>query len=64
MEQNDFTQGNDSIRLVATDLDGTLLDNPKIVPREFIDWVLRHPEICVVIASGRQYFNLQRKSVV
>lgn len=48
------------IRLVATDMDGTLLDDPEKIPEDFTEWVLRHPEIQVVIASGRQYFNLQK----
>lgn len=49
---------NMSIRLVATDMDGTLLDSNKNKPADFNDWVINHPEIKVVIASGRQYFTL------
>lgn len=48
------------IRLVATDLDGTLLDDPKAAPPDFIEWVRKHPDICVVIASGRQYYNMRK----
>lgn len=60
MERELFSEKGQGIQLVATDLDGTLLDNPEKVPREFVDWVLRHPEIQVAIASGRQYFNLRK----
>lgn len=49
-----------SIKLVATDMDGTLLDDPRVVPQEFIEWVRKHPELCVVIASGRQYYNMRK----
>ena len=44
-----------TIKLVATDLDGTLLNSKKEVPTDFKKWVLDHPEIKTVIASGRQY---------
>lgn len=46
------------IRLVATDMDGTLLNSKKELPAGFIPWVLGHPEVKVVIASGRQYYTL------
>lgn len=48
------------IKLVATDMDGTLLDDPRVVPQDFVEWVGRHPELHVVIASGRQYYNMQK----
>lgn len=48
------------IKLVATDMDGTLLDSNKKMPRDFKPWVLSHPEILTVIASGRQYYALKR----
>lgn len=48
------------IRLVATDMDGTLLDSQKRLPPEFIPWVKSHPGIKTVIASGRQYFTLEK----
>lgn len=48
-----------SIRLVATDMDGTLLDSKKQKPADFIPWVKAHPQIRTVIASGRQYFTLR-----
>ena len=44
-------------RLIATDLDGTLLNSRKEVPAEFEEWVCAHPDIKTVIASGRQYYN-------
>lgn len=46
------------IKLVATDMDGTLLNSQKELPPDFTAWVERHPEIRVVIASGRQYHTL------
>lgn len=52
--------GKGNIRLVATDLDGTLLNSGKKVPERFEDWVCGHPEIKVVIASGRQYYNIRK----
>lgn len=48
------------IRLVATDMDGTLLNSRKEIPGDFIPWVKNHPQIQTVIASGRQYFTLHR----
>ena len=47
-----------TIRLVATDLDGTLLNSEKQPPADFEDWVLAHPQVKVVLSSGRQYYNL------
>ncbi len=48
------------IKLLAVDMDGTLLDDEKKKPKEFIPWVVSHPEVRVVIASGRQYETLRR----
>lgn len=48
------------IKLIATDMDGTLLDSNKILPADFKSWVLSHKNIKVVIASGRQYYALLR----
>lgn len=48
------------IKLVALDMDGTLLDSQKRLPADFKDWVIRHPGIKTVIASGRQYYALLR----
>lgn len=39
------------IKLVVTDLDGTLLNSRKEVPAGFEDWVCEHPEIKTVIAK-------------
>jgi len=44
-------------------MDGTLLDSKKRLPKDFYGWVLSHPEIKTVIASGRQYFALERDFV-
>ncbi|MBQ6985849.1 MAG: HAD hydrolase family protein, partial [Oscillibacter sp.] len=46
------------IRLVATDMDGTLLNSRKELPPDFEAWVVSHPGIRVAIASGRQYYTL------
>lgn len=48
------------IKLIATDLDGTLLNSNKEVPAGFCEWVQEHKEIKTVIASGRQYYNIRR----
>ena len=48
------------IKLVATDLDGTLLNSKKELPEDFREWVLGHREIKMVIASGRQYYNIKK----
>lgn len=49
-----------AIRMVALDMDGTLLTGRKELPPDFIPWVCNHPEIRIVLASGRQYFTLRR----
>ena len=41
------------IKLVALDVDGTLLDSKKRAPADFADWVREHKEIRTVLASGR-----------
>ncbi len=48
------------IKLVATDMDGTLLNSKKEVPGDFAEWVRCHPDIKTVIASGRQYYTLEK----
>lgn len=46
------------LKLVALDMDGTLLDSQKRLPPDFIPWVEHHPDIKTIIASGRQYHTL------
>lgn len=48
-----------TIKLIAIDMDGTLLDSKKHVPPDFEQWVLNHKNIKVVAASGRQYYTLR-----
>lgn len=50
----------EKIKLVATDMDGTLLNSQKKLPSDFKPWVLSHPNILTIIASGRQYYALER----
>lgn len=50
---------NKNVKLVAVDMDGTLLDSEKNAPADFEEWVLSHPEIQTVLASGRQYATLK-----
>lgn len=45
-------------KIIALDLDGTLLDSRKEYPAEFPDWVRSHPETAFVLASGRQIYAL------
>ncbi len=58
MEKKDDWRG--AVRFVATDMDGTLLDSEKRVPSDFRNWVESHPNIKTAIASGRQYYALER----
>ena len=46
------------IKLVAADMDGTLLNSRKELPPDFEAWVTSHPQIRTAIASGRQYYTL------
>lgn len=48
------------IKLVITDMDGTLLNDKKEVPVEIYDLILKLKErgVTFAAASGRQYFNL------
>lgn len=50
---------NMNIKLVAFDMDGTLLDDNKNLPPEFVPWVKAHNNIKIVAASGRQYYTLR-----
>lgn len=47
------------IKLVALDMDGTLLDSRQRIPEDFSAWVKSHDEIQTVVASGRQYQTLR-----
>jgi len=49
------------IKLIALDMDGTLLDSNKKEPADFASWVIAHPDIQVVISSGRQYYTLEEQ---
>lgn len=48
------------VKLIATDMDGTLLDGKGKLPKEFYDIFssLQRKEIIFCVASGRQYFTL------
>lgn len=50
-----------SIRLIATDLDGTLLDERKTIPEENLQALERCAEkgVHIVFASGRSYANIR-----
>ena len=50
-----------TIKLIITDLDGTLLDGDEKVPCPFFHQIdqLKEQGIIVAIASGRQYFNIK-----
>ena len=50
------------IKLIATDMDGTLLDSEKRMPRDIVRVVhdLRARGVRMIIASGRQYATLVR----
>lgn len=51
------------IRLVAADMDGTLLNSRKQLPGDIFRVIeeLRERGVCFVAASGRQYYNLHAK---
>lgn len=49
-----------SIKLIATDMDGTLLDSNKKMPGGLFEWIEDHKDIKFVIASGRQYYTLKK----
>lgn len=50
-----------SIKFIAFDLDGTLLDSNKDYSEEFIPFVKSHPEILFALSSGRQYYCLRKQ---
>ena len=49
------------IKLIALDMDGTLLNSKKELPSDFFPFVLSHPDMKVSIASGRQYYALEKQ---
>lgn len=49
-----------NIKLIALDMDGTLLNSKKELPSDFMNWVKSHSDIKIVIASGRQYNTIVR----
>lgn len=51
------------IKLIATDMDGTLLDSKKNFPNNFEEVLnnLKKNDIKFIVASGRQYFNLYKQ---
>ena len=51
------------IKIIATDMDGTLLDSKKNVPKE-LGYVLKkldEKNVRFIVASGRQYYNLEKQ---
>ncbi|MCL1990327.1 MAG: Cof-type HAD-IIB family hydrolase [Defluviitaleaceae bacterium] len=50
------------VKLIATDMDGTLLNDKKEMPEQIFDIIdqLREKEMMFVVASGRQYQSLLR----
>lgn len=48
------------IKLIAFDLDGTLLNSKKEVPEGFFEYVRNHPEYKYCLSSGRQYYALYK----
>ena len=49
-----------NIKLVAVDMDGTLLNSKKEMPEEFIPWVKSHPEIKTVLYIRKRLSSNQR----
>ena len=48
------------VKIIATDMDGTLLDSKKRLPKDF-GYVLEkldEKNVRFIVASGRQYYNL------
>ena len=50
-----------NVKLIAFDMDGTLLDSDKNCPPEFFVFVKNHPEITFALSSGRQYYCLRKQ---
>lgn len=51
------------IKLIATDLDGTLLDSKKNLPRDFTSMLdlLSEKGVIFAVASGRQYYTVMKQ---
>ena len=47
-----------SIKLVAFDMDGTVLDSKLRLPKGLFEMIESHPNVKFVVASGRQYYSL------
>ena len=49
------------IRMIAADMDGTLLDSRKRLPQDLFPLIrqLQDRNVRFVVASGRQYYNLE-----
>ena len=45
-----------SIKLVAFDMDGTVLDSKLRLPKGLFEMIESHPNVKFVVASGRQYY--------
>lgn len=48
------------IKLIAFDLDGTLLNSKKEIPVDFFEFVRNHKEYKYCLSSGRQYYALYK----
>ena len=51
------------VKIIATDMDGTLLDSKKRLPKDF-GYVLEkldEKNVRFIVASGRQYYNLLKR---
>ena len=46
-----------SIKLVAFDMDGTVLDSKLRLPKGLFEMIESHPNVKFVVASGRQYLQ-------
>ena len=47
-----------SIKLVAFDMDGTVLDSKLCLPNGLFEMIESHPDVKFIVASGRQYYSL------
>lgn len=56
----DVKNGGFMIKLIATDMDGTLLDEDKNIPQGFFEMLnkLKEKGVAFVVASGRSYVTL------